>query len=66
MVTRRVFFSFHYRPDNWRAGQVRNMGLVEGNALCPTTTGKLLPVVVMLQSKGGLMASCTGGLAPSF
>ena len=32
MVTRRVFFSFHYRPDNWRAGQVRNMGLVEGNA----------------------------------
>ncbi|MCY4623956.1 MAG: TIR domain-containing protein [Chloroflexi bacterium] len=32
MVTRRVFFSFHYKPDNWRAGQVRNMGMVEGNA----------------------------------
>ena len=31
MVTRRVFFSFHYQPDNWRAAQVRNMGLVEGN-----------------------------------
>ena len=31
METRRVFFSFHYKPDNWRAAQVRNMGLVEGN-----------------------------------
>ena len=28
---RRVFFSFHYKPDNWRAAQVRNMGMVEGN-----------------------------------
>lgn len=33
MATRRkAFFSFHYRPDNWRAAQVRNMGVVEGNA----------------------------------
>lgn len=32
MPTRRAFYSFHYQPDNWRAGQVRNMGLVEGNA----------------------------------
>ena len=31
MVTRRTFFSFHYKPDNWRASQVRNMGAVEGN-----------------------------------
>jgi hypothetical protein len=28
---RKVFFSFHYIPDNWRASQVRNMGVVEGN-----------------------------------
>lgn len=28
----RVFFSFHYKPDNWRAAQVRNAGVVEGNA----------------------------------
>lgn len=28
---RRVFFSFHYKPDNWRASQVRNIGVVEGN-----------------------------------
>ena len=30
-MARRSFFSFHYEPDNWRAGQVRNMGLVDGN-----------------------------------
>ena len=28
---RRVFYSFHYIPDNWRASQVRNIGTVEGN-----------------------------------
>lgn len=31
-MARRVFYSFHYKPDNWRAAQVRNMGVVEGNA----------------------------------
>ena len=31
MVTRRVFFSFNYKADNWRASQVRNMGAIEGN-----------------------------------
>jgi hypothetical protein len=31
-MARRTFFSFHYDADNWRAGQVRNMGVVEGNA----------------------------------
>ncbi|MEJ5316219.1 MAG: TIR domain-containing protein [Tenuifilum sp.] len=30
-MTRRVFYSFHYKPDNWRASQVRNIGKVEGN-----------------------------------
>lgn len=30
-MVRRVFYSFHYVPDAWRASQVRNMGLVEGN-----------------------------------
>ena len=30
-MTRRVFYSFHYLPDNWRASQVRNIGAVEGN-----------------------------------
>ena len=35
-VKRRVFYSFHYAQDAWRAGQVRKMGVVEGN---PPATG---------------------------
>ena len=31
-MARKTFFSFHFENDNWRAGQVRNMGLVEGNS----------------------------------
>jgi len=31
-MARKAFFSFHYKPDCWRASQVRNMGMVEGNA----------------------------------
>lgn len=30
-MARQCFYSFHYIPDNWRAGQVRNIGSVEGN-----------------------------------
>ncbi len=30
-MARRVFYSFHYKPDCWRAAQVRNMGVIEGN-----------------------------------
>jgi hypothetical protein len=30
-MSRKAFYSFHYVPDNWRASQVRNMGVVEGN-----------------------------------
>ena len=30
-MTRKVFYSFHYEADAWRAGQVRNMGVLEGN-----------------------------------
>lgn len=31
-MARKVFYSFHFKPDNWRASQVRNMGVIEGNA----------------------------------
>ena len=32
MTTKRqVFYSFHYKPDSWRASTVRNIGVVEGN-----------------------------------
>jgi hypothetical protein len=27
-MARRVFFSFHYDPDNWRAAKVRNMNAI--------------------------------------
>jgi len=30
-MARNVFYSFHYKPDNARSSQVRNMGVVDGN-----------------------------------
>jgi hypothetical protein len=30
-IKRRIFYSFHFNNDAWRAGQVRNIGVVEGN-----------------------------------
>lgn len=36
MATKRqVFCSFHYKPDCWRASQVRNIGAIEGNKPAP-------------------------------
>ena len=32
MTKRRVFFSFEYDKDNWRASQVRNMGKVDSSS----------------------------------
>lgn len=37
-MARKVFTSFHYKPDNWRASQVRNIGKIEGN--CPATANR--------------------------
>lgn len=31
---KKVFYSFHYALDNWRANQIRNMGVVEGQRKC--------------------------------
>lgn len=31
-MARKVFFSFHYQPDSWRAAQVRSIRATEGNA----------------------------------
>jgi len=31
-MARSCFYSFHYKPDNSRAGQVRNIGTIGGNA----------------------------------
>jgi hypothetical protein len=30
-MARKCFYSFHYKKDNWRVSQVRNIGVVEGN-----------------------------------
>jgi hypothetical protein len=30
-MARNCFYSFHYKPDNARASQVRNIGAIEGN-----------------------------------
>ena len=32
-MARRVFYSFHYGPDYWRAAMVRRIGSIEGNRL---------------------------------
>lgn len=34
-MVRRCFYSFQYKPDNWRVSQVRNIGTVEGNKPAP-------------------------------
>ncbi|WP_103108728.1 TIR domain-containing protein [Brevibacillus reuszeri] len=31
-MARKAFYSFHYSNDSWRASQVRNIGVVEGNS----------------------------------
>ena len=31
-MARRVFYSFHYEPDSWRAAMVRSIGSIEGNS----------------------------------
>lgn len=30
-MARKVFYSFHYKPDCWRAATVRSIGAIEGN-----------------------------------
>jgi len=30
-MARRVFYSFHYEADNWRASIVRSIGMIDGN-----------------------------------
>jgi hypothetical protein len=34
-IKRQVFYSFHYKPDCWRAATVRNIGTIEGNKPAP-------------------------------
>lgn len=32
-MARKAFFSFHYKPDNWRVSKVRQMGAIEGDQI---------------------------------
>lgn len=32
-MKRQVFFSFHFENDIWRVGQIRNIGVIEGQEL---------------------------------
>src|SRR5215216_1425167 len=32
-MARKAFFSFHYKPDNWRVSQVCQMGAIEGDQI---------------------------------
>ena len=38
-MKRRVFYSFHYQADSWRASMVRNIGSIEGNKPGSPQTG---------------------------
>jgi len=30
-MPRKIFYSFHYKPDSWRVSKIRNIGAIEGN-----------------------------------
>jgi len=35
LIKRQVFYSLHYKPDCWRAAQVRSIGSIQGNHPAP-------------------------------
>lgn len=41
-IKRQVFYSFHYKPDCWRAAQVRNIGAIEGNKAAPDNDWEII------------------------
>jgi hypothetical protein len=63
-MARKVFFSFYYDGDGWRASQVRNMGALEGNAPCSDNDWELLKKAEIRLSKSGLPSSSWAGPAP--
>ena len=32
-MAKKCFLSFHYKPDNWRVSQIKNMGAISGQAI---------------------------------
>ena len=54
-MARKVFYSFHYVPDNWRAAQVRNIWAVEWNKPASDNDREEVKNDEMNQYKNGLM-----------
>ena len=52
-MARKCFYSFQYKPDNWRVSKIRNIGTIEGNKQLKITTGRQLQVEVIKKSKIG-------------
>jgi len=44
-MARKCFYSFHYKPDNWRVSKIRNIGAIEGNKPASDNDGEtILPI----------------------
>lgn len=41
-MSKRVFYSFHYKPDVMRVAQIRNIGTIEGNRAATDNTWELV------------------------
>lgn len=62
-MARRTFYSFHYKPDNWCAAQVRNMGVIGATVLARIMTGNKSRGAEIKQSRIGLMDNLKVSLA---
>lgn len=63
-MARKVFFSFYYAGDGWRASQVRNMGALEEMLPVRTMTGKLLKEAATRLLRNGSPSSWSADHAP--
>lgn len=54
-MTRKVFYSFHYDNDAWRAAQMRNMGVVDGSEpIREEIAGKMLKLNLIMKLRNVL------------
>ena len=65
-MARKVFFSFHYQPDNWRVSQVRNIGVIEGNQPAKDNDWETVVGGVIRKLKNGYLIKWWGELAQLF
>lgn len=55
MVKHQVFFSFEYNKDNWRASQVKEMGVVSSLSTFSSNDWEEVKEKMTQQLKSGLM-----------